>query len=79
MERKTKIDQFEIFVVPEWRAKINILPTIGKGAGLESFRTYLNWPLENLNITPEEIKKETLEKLITVMEIVIEELKKLKI
>ena len=76
MSRETKINSFEVFGLDYMRVRISIFSTIDDK---ENFSADLNLPIVDLKKTPEEIKKETYEKLVTTFKDVLEDLRNITV
>ena len=57
MERKTKVDDIRLFLTTDgWRAEVEIFSTTGEGNLTDNFRALVNFPVANVNLTPDELK-----------------------
>ena len=66
MERQTSIKSINIFETDEgWRAEVSLFSTVDDE---ENFSANLNLPIDDPNITPDEIKKEVSKKLVKTFE-----------
>lgn len=57
MERKTQIEEVDIYLMQEgWRAKVRLTSSLGEGDYSEHFDTLLAFAIKDPHATPDELK-----------------------